>query len=230
MAAETRSGYSITPLNEHNFNTWKIQVKMALIREELWGFVNGQEAIPETTSANNKKYCSRKDRALSIIVMAIDPKLLYLIGDPEDPKVVFDTLSNIFIKKTWANKLRLRKRLYALRLSPDSNVHDLLKSFTEIFNDLAILGDVVEEEAKVIHLLASLPESYNTLVTALEAQESVPSWTVVAEKLLHEEQKHKVSKQDENALFNKASSSIKKKIICFFCGKPNHIKKIVSCS
>ena len=153
--------------------------------------------------------------------MAIDPKLLYLIGDPEDPKLVFDTLSNIFIKKTWANKLSLRKRLHALRLSPDGNIHDLLKNFTEIFNDLAILGDVVEEEAKVIHLLASIPESYNTLVTALESQESVPSWTVVAEKLPHEEQKHTVSKLEKNALFNKDSNSIKKKIICFFCGKPH---------
>ena len=45
---------------------------------------------------------------------------------------------------------------------------------TELFNELAIVGDAIEEEDRVVYLLASLPDSYNTLVTALEAHEEVP--------------------------------------------------------
>ena len=41
---------------------------------------------------------------------------------------------------------------------------------SEIFEGLAIIGDAVFKEDRVVHLLASLPESYNVLVTALEAQ------------------------------------------------------------
>ena len=41
---------------------------------------------------------------------------------------------------------------------------------SEIFEGLAIISDTVSEEDRVVYLLAGLPESYNVLVTALEAQ------------------------------------------------------------
>ena len=153
--AEARSMFgSIVLLNESNFATWKIQIKMALIREELWSFVAGDLELPK--SQESKEYramSSRRDKALSIIVMAIEPKLLYLIGDPVDPKIVFEKLCNVFQRKSWANKLRLRKRLYSLKLEESSKVHEHLKNFTEIFNELAVLGDVLEDEdLSLIHI------------------------------------------------------------------------------
>jgi len=58
---------------------------------------------------------------------------------------------------------------------------------TEIFDGLSVIGDPISDEDRVVHLLASLPESYNALVTALEANEAVPRMEVVTERLLHEE-------------------------------------------
>ena len=42
-----------------------------------------------------------------------------------------------------------------------------------------------------MHLLTSLPESFNMLVTALKANTDVPSMDVVTERLLHKERKLK---------------------------------------
>ena len=39
---------------------------------------------------------------------------------------------------------------------------------------MAIVGDVIEEEDRVVYLLSSLPDSFNTRVIALEANEEVP--------------------------------------------------------
>ena len=47
----------------------------------------------------------------------------------------------------------------------------------------------MDEEDKVVHLLTSLPSTYDTLVTALEANATVPSMEVVTERLLNEERK-----------------------------------------
>ena len=58
---------------------------------------------------------------------------------------------------------------------------------TETFEALAVIGDPVSEEDCVVHLLASLPESFNMLVTALEASSEVPKMETVTERLLHEE-------------------------------------------
>ncbi len=45
---------------------------------------------------------------------------------------------------------------------------------TEIFDGLAVIDDPITEEDRVVHLLASLLESYDILVTALEANVEVP--------------------------------------------------------
>ena len=62
---------------------------------------------------------------------------------------------------------------------------------TELFNELAVVGDNIDDNDRVIYLLASLPESFNILVTALKASSDVPKMENVIERLLHEEQKLK---------------------------------------
>ncbi len=46
---------------------------------------------------------------------------------------------------------------------------------------LSVVGDRIEEEDRVVHLLASLPDSFNMLVTAFEACEDVTKMEVVTE-------------------------------------------------
>ena len=42
---------SIVALNGANYSTWKVQCRMALIREGLWGIVAGTEACPDEAEA-----------------------------------------------------------------------------------------------------------------------------------------------------------------------------------
>lgn len=50
---------------------------------------------------------------------------------------------------------------------------------TEIFEE-RIISDSIDEENRVVHLLASLRDSY-MLVTALEASQNVSKWALVTE-------------------------------------------------
>ena len=102
---------SIVPLNGANYPTWKVQCRMALVCEGLWSIVAGTEEAPPAEAAADRraKFQARMDKALALIA----PSLLYLVGDPV---VVWKTLENQFQKKTWANKLMLRWKLYSLRL------------------------------------------------------------------------------------------------------------------
>ena len=51
-------------------------------------------------------------------MLSIDTSLLYLIGEPSDPNAatVWKKLSDQFMKKSWGNKLELRRKLHSLRL------------------------------------------------------------------------------------------------------------------
>ena len=54
---------------------------------------------------------------------------------------------------------------------------------------MSIIGDNVSDEDRVVYLLASLPESYDMLVTALEANAEVPDMETDIKRLLNEERK-----------------------------------------
>ena len=116
---------------------------------------------------------------------------IYVLGEPEDPIVVWKKLCDQFQNKTWVNKLELRRKLYSLRLKEGELVQQHIKVITELFEGLSVIGDAVKEEDRVVHLLASLPESFNMFITALEVNTDVPSMDVVTERLLHEERKLK---------------------------------------
>ena len=232
--ADIRSG-SIVPLNGSNFPTWKIQCRMALLKLGVWKIVNRTEVAPdEYELANYRKFFERSDKALSTIVLAIEPSLLYLIGDPQDPAEVWDKLCDQFQKKTWANKMTLRRRLYSMKLKENEPVQSHVKQIIEIFDELAIIGQPVEEEDRVVHILSSLPESFSMLVTALEASPEVPSIELVTERLLHEERKIKEkldleksstsSESSHDALFVGRKSKPNGPL-CFYCGERGHIKR-----
>ena len=216
----------IKPLNGANYATWKVQCRMALIREGLWNIVNETEDAPEE---NVEKYRLRKDRALATIVLSMEPSLLYLLGpDPDDPAEVWKKLSDQFQKKSWANKLALRRKLYTLQLKDGQSIQKHIKSMTELFDELAIVGDPLDDENKVVHLLASLPKSFDMLVTALEASPEVPKIEVVTERLIHEETKQKEGiQQDEKAMSSRHGNrrGSGKGPQCHFCGKHGHFKR-----
>ena len=78
----------------------------------------------------------------------------------------------------------------------------------------------------MVHLLASLSESFNMLVTALEANTDVPRMDVEMERVLHEERKLK-DREDSGPSHEKAMMSRfkKKSVECYHCGKMGHIKR-----
>ena len=110
------------------------------------------------------------------------------------------------------------------------SVQERIKAMTEVFEALAVIGDPVTEEDRVVYLLASLPDSFNMLVTALEASsENVQKMEIVTERLLHEERKMKEKGNEGNG--SKAFTAghrrenPKKLLTCHFCKKPGHFKR-----
>ena len=87
-------------------------------------------------------------------------------------------------------KVELQGKLHSLRLKDNDSVQEHIKAMTEGFEGLSVVRDPVAKE-DCMHLLASLPKSYNMLVAVLEANVDVPKMEVVTECLMHEEWKLK---------------------------------------
>ena len=115
-----------------------------------------------------------------------------------------------------------------MQLKEGQSVQEHVKVLTEIFNELSIIGDNIDDEDRVVYLLGSLPDSYEMLVTALEANTEVPNMETVIERLLHEEQK---LRNQECPPSRDAKEEImtlrheKKGPRCHFCKKFGHIQR-----
>jgi len=74
---------------------------MVLIKDGLWGIVNGTETAPLEGKEAQAKFAVRRDKALATIVLAMEPSLLYLIGnDPTNLVTVWRVLLEQFQCKT----------------------------------------------------------------------------------------------------------------------------------
>ena len=144
------------------------------------GTVNGTETAPDKGETDHcSKFLARWDRALATIVLAVEPSLLYLIGEPEDPVVVWKKLQYQFQKKTQANKLALRLRLHFLQLKYGKLVQGHIKAMMELFNELAVVRDVIQDEDHVIYLLASLPDSLVHWLLLLKLMKKFQRWRLL---------------------------------------------------
>ncbi len=84
----------------------------------------------EDNEAVRANFVGRQDKALATIGLSIDPTLLYLLDGIDDPKMAWKALHDQFCKKTWANKLELRRKLHSLRLGEGKSVSEHIREIT----------------------------------------------------------------------------------------------------
>jgi len=141
------------------------------------------------------------------------------LGEPTDPCAVWKKLGDQFLKKSWGNKLELRRKLHSLRLFDGESVQEHIRRKTELFHALGEVDTPLSEEDRVVYLLASLPDSFGVLVTA---SENVPRMEVVIERLLHEERKmNNCSAGNERAMNTRARRMVR----CYHCKGLGHFKR-----
>ena len=126
------------------------------MRDDLYDIVTGDEQAPSST--DNQAVVSfrkRKQKALSTIALSIAQ--LHLVGEATDPKLLWEKLQSQFQRPTWANRLRVQKRIFNLKLGPSDSIQDHLRTFTPLFEELAAIGDPMKEESKVITFTCFTP-------------------------------------------------------------------------
>ena len=236
MAMEEK--WSVDKLDGPNWMTWKFQMRHLLLAKGLWGFVDATEELPEDASAQIREEFKKKEqRAFSTIALAVCTTQLYLITSCEKPKDAWDALCNNFERKTLANKLFLKKQYFRSEMKEGTPIETHLKHMKEITDKLASIGAPISEEDQVVTLLGSLPQSYSTLVTALEARaDDELRLANVQQALIHEEMKiNNTLGQTTGTLPGELSSSAMIssqgnchkfwKPRCYACGQIGHLRR-----
>ena len=146
-------------------------------------------------------------------------------------------LKNYHQKSTLSNKVNLLKKICALKLSKNGDMENHIAEMEDLVYQLTSLGEELAEHLIVAFYLSSLPDSYNTLITALETRpETDLTQELVKNKLLEENKRRtqtdkvtdglaaalKITREQKQST---PSTNAGTNYTCYFCKKPNHIKK-----
>ena len=220
--------WAVEKLDGSNRITWKFQLRHLLMAKGLWKFVDGSAVLAEDATGDvREKFQAEQQKAFSTIVMSISSSLLYLITLCEVPKDAWDTLKRHFERETLGNKLFLKKQYFRKEMSEGTSINAHLKEMKMLADKLASIGSPVSEEDQVVTLLGSLPPSYATIVTALEARGDDMALDFVQESLIHHEQKHNLAptttgSPQDTALFGQRR---KGPPVCWYCNEAGHVQR-----
>ena len=210
-------------------------MKHLLRAKDLYDIVEGTAEKPADSAeaAVKTAYQSKVNNAFSTIALSISTDLIYLISDTEDPATAWKKLKNHFERDTLANKLFLKKQYFRSTMQEGADISDHLKYMKGLADKLSAINAPIAEEDQVVALLGSLPESFATLVTALEARVDDLSLEFVHQSLRNEEQKRKEREaansqgNSDSALLSKGRNANKPKppLICYSCNEKRHIAR-----
>ena len=188
MAGMVEEKWSIDKLDGSKWQTWKFQMRHLLLAKGLWGLVDGTEELQEDADDQHRaEFERRRQKAFSSMVMAISTAKLTSYDQPQD---AWDALRNHFERETLANKLFLKKYFHT-EMKDGTSMEAHLKHMKEITDKLAAIGSPINEEDQVVTLLGSLPQSYSTIVAALEARADDITLNFMQQALTHAETKIK---------------------------------------
>lgn len=208
---------SITKLNNNNYFVWKFKMQMILTKEKVWKTIN---STPPTASLELTTWNTADETAKALIALSVEDNQLSLIMEKATAKLMWDALKDFHEKSTIVNKITLMRNMFDTKMSDSISMEEHIKTMSNYLQKLNGLGVKAfeNEEIKSAILLSSLPKSYRTLITSLEARDDL-TWSIVTSKLL-DESKHRTPKPSSDGKLLKVKNSKRK--FCKYCKLNNH--------
>lgn len=210
-------------LNNSNYDNWSFRMKLLLTKEGNWKAVADAKPNPVTDA-----WKAKDEQALATIGLAVEDGQLIHLRKAKSAAEAWTNLESFHVKKTLTSKVSVMRRICSLRLERHGNMEVHVSKMAELFEKLNTLQPekILDDQWLVAILFSSLPEEYETLVTALEARpEEDLTVDMVKGKLIDEWLKKKQRNEGDDDL--EGAHYVDSKAgpgKCFFCKRTGHQK------
>ncbi|UYV65318.1 hypothetical protein LAZ67_3003933 [Cordylochernes scorpioides] len=224
---------TITKLNGANYSSWSFQIKLVLIENDLWSLINPGEAKPDPSDlVATKLFLSREGKAFAKICLGINDEQQFHVQHLNTPKEVWEEMEKLYAPKDSRYRaVLLRRQLYGERLTQHSNMEGYMGKINQTVNELALIGDKIDDGDLAMVLLGGLPEDWDTVVSNICNLPDSDFTTATVKRRLFAEAERRSSNlpKDVGAMIVNASSKpietekqFKAKVVCFKCGGNGH--------
>ncbi|GJU94344.1 retrovirus-related pol polyprotein from transposon TNT 1-94 [Tanacetum coccineum] len=145
-----------------DFMLWRIKMHALLIQH---GCEAALEVLPADMEAEAKAELNKK--AHSAMILYLGNKVLREVTGETTARSVWTKLETLYMTKSLANKLYLKKKLYTFYMTAGRKISEHIDEFNKIVLDLANIEVKFEDEDLALLLLTSLSASYEHFVDTL---------------------------------------------------------------
>lgn len=217
------SKYVITKLNGTNYFNWRYKMKMILIEKEVWNVI--EDDIPNPVTDAWKK---ADEKAHSTIALNVEDDQIQYIRLCKQARDAWKALMDIHEKDTANNRVFILRKIMNQRIEEGGDVEAHVIMMNELFQKMSALGgEITQDLIFSATLLGSLPESYDNLITALEARDQELTSSLVCTKVIGEYKRRLERNLDvQGESVSKFSSSAKRgSVFCHFCKEKGHQRR-----
>ena len=148
-----------------------------------------------------KVYKSRSQRAYSIIALSICRNLQVHVRNTTCPKKAWDEIKSQFEFISVNHAVRVNRQFYAATMKEDTDLMEHITHMTSMADELRELKEEVSSQKFAVIFLGSLPDSFDTFMTSLNARDvSLLTWESLKPSLMEEymRRKEKIEKQNKS--------------------------------
>jgi len=238
MADHGRYGSPRFEQLDDDYKVWAAYQRAQLKKEKLRAAVVTDR---RASSSDDKKsepvvnaWDTMNEAALATIQMSVKPVHLNTVTSVDTAKEALDALKVMFEARDNGQLLRLMDELSSLKKGGDENIIKFASRAKMLRDELAMLGNPVDDNTLALRVLAGLSAEYGMLRTVLENKDTKLVMSDVTGKLLQVEQRHtsvgasKPSGSVKSQAFAAAAPNKpfdKKSVVCFYCKKKGHMQR-----
>jgi hypothetical protein len=156
-----------------NFLSWKARVTLLLKEHDLWEIT--EKVVPTPTDATEKAALEKKDiKSQRVILDTVKDHLIPHVAEKQLTKEMFKALVDLFQSDNLNRKMILRNKLRSIQMSRSDNVTSYFMRITQTCDQLAAIGEKVDDVELVNVALNGFTKSWEPFVKGVCARRNFP--------------------------------------------------------
>ncbi|GJR13107.1 retrovirus-related pol polyprotein from transposon TNT 1-94 [Tanacetum coccineum] len=204
---------------KNDFGLWQIKMCALMVQQ---GCDAALETLPADIEVGEKATLMKK--TYNTLILCLEDRVLREVTKETSAAGIWTKLTSLYMTKSLANRLYLKKKLCTYYMSPSTKLGDHIDEFNKLILDLTNTDIEIEYEDQALMLLTSLPSSYDNFVeTLLYGRESLTMEDVLA--TLNSRESNHSGKAHSGGSSQFKSRGETSKLKCFICHSEGHLNR-----